>query len=199
MPDMGLVNADLGTAELLSSADLPPLPGYASPGQLQGDLLDPLSDAGRSPGLKYEALVGSPGEFLSLDTPKGGSLGAFGGVPACPGHTCGVLGSRLVTSPWRDLAAGAKRPGTAAPSCTHAPPAEVLGRQHDATAMPCKAVAEAAPQPLNSHVCEMVRRAGDGDLDAAFASSATHFDQLGQWGLGQPEHMDGATSGQGKR
>ena len=80
MPDMGLVNADLGTAELLSSADLPPLPGYASPGQLQGDLLDPLSDAGRSPGLKYEALVGSPGEFLSLDTPKGGSLGAFGGV-----------------------------------------------------------------------------------------------------------------------
>ena len=83
MPDMGLGSADLGTAELLSSADLPPLPGYGPPGQLQGDLLDPLSEAGRSPGLKYEALVGSPGDFLSLDMPKGGGLGAFGGVPAC--------------------------------------------------------------------------------------------------------------------
>ena len=41
--------------------------------------------------------------------------------------------------------------------------------------------------------------AGDGDLDAAFASSATHFDQFGQWSLPQPEQMDGATSSQAEQ
>ena len=78
MPDMGLGNPELGTADLLSSADLPPLPNYGSPGQLPGDPLEPLSDTGKSPALKYESLVGSPGDFLSLETPKGG-MGAFAG------------------------------------------------------------------------------------------------------------------------
>lgn len=74
MPDLGLGDPDLDAAELLSSADLPPMPGY---GQLPGD---PLRDAGKSPAYQYDPLLGSPGDFLTLGTPKGGSLSTFAGA-----------------------------------------------------------------------------------------------------------------------